>query len=124
MASSNQLRARVPHQHIESIEDLADKRGIKETDAERAVVRAGLKQFGYVEEQNSEEGYLHRVRKSGMTLGTVGLITIGYGLFGAPSFRYIGFGLILSGFALIAGAEFAPAISDKLTEISAGGESA
>lgn len=127
MASSNQLTARVPDRHIESIRDLAEERGIRDTDAERAVVRAGLKQLGYIDdkdEMDSRENYLHRVRTSGMTLGTVGLIAIGYGLFGAASFRFIGFGLILSGFALIAGAEFAPAISDWLGEISTGGESA
>lgn len=123
MASSNQLTARVPDQHSESIRDIAEERGIQDTEAERAVVRAGLEQLGYIEE-NSQESYLRRVRKSGMTLGTVGLIAIGYGLFGSASFRFIGFGLILSGFALIASAEFAPVIGDRLDEISAGGGSA
>lgn len=123
MASSNQLTARVPDQHSESIRDIAEKRGIQDTEAERAVVRAGLEQLGYIEE-DSEESYLRRVRKSGMTLGTVGLIAIGYGLFGSASFRFIGFGLILSGFALIASAEFAPVIGDRLDGLLAGGESA
>lgn len=123
MASSNQLTARVPDHHSESIRDLAEKRDVQDTDAERAVVRAGLKQLGYIDEEDSSESYLRRVRKSGMTLGTVGLIAIGYGLFGAASFRFIGFGLILSGFALIASAEFAPVINDKIAGISSGGGS-
>jgi len=123
MASSNQLTARVPEQHSESIREIADERGIRDTDAERAVVRAGLKRLGYVDEEDSPGSYLRRVRKSGMTLGTVGLIAIGYGLFGAASFRFIGFGLILAGFGLIASAEFAPVISDRLAEL-VGGETA
>lgn len=125
MASSNQLRARVPPDHIEKIEDVSEDRDIGETEAERAVVRAGLIRLGYLDENDTvpESEYLRRVRMSGMSLGLTGLIAIGYGLFGISTFRYIGFGVLLCGFALIAGAEFAPVVDEKINAWSSQGDS-
>ena len=116
MATDNQLRARVPASHVEKIQQLSRDRAITETDAERAVVREGLTALGYVDEPvDPGEIALSYARKSGSVLGFVGLIMIGYGLFGTAIFRFVGFGLILAGFGLIAGAEFAPMVKDRLT---------
>lgn len=122
MASSNQLTARVDHRHSESIENLAEDRDIRTTDAERVVVRAGLEKIGYLEE-SADRAMIFQdyARKIGTVLGFVGLTVIGYGIFGIRAFQYMGFGLVLAGFGLIAGAEFAPSVSDKID--SRGGQS-
>jgi len=117
MASDNQLRARVPDRQIESIRDLSKEREITETDAERVVVREGLASLGYLEEPTDPAGLLvDYANKSGMTLGLAGLILIGWGLLGAPLFRFLGFGLVLLGFALIGGAEYGVQIGDRLRD--------
>lgn len=115
MASQNQLRARVPDAHVELIREVSIDRDITETEAERVVVREGLTALGYVERPIEPGDVLLRyARKSGSVLGFVGLILVGYGLFGAASFRFLGFGLLLAGFGLISGAEFAPVVKSRL----------
>lgn len=90
-------------------------RDIPETEAERVVVREGLASLGYVEKPVEMADVLLRyARMGGSVLGFVGLILIGYGLFGPASFRFIGFGLLLAGFGLIAGAEFAPVVKERI----------
>lgn len=117
MASRNRLSATVPERHREEINNISQEREIKDADAEREVVRAGLEKLGRIEETHDPgSGFLQRARQSGMLLGFVGVTVIGYGLFGSAAFRYIGFGLVLSGFALIAGAEFAPRVNDLIDE--------
>jgi hypothetical protein len=114
MGSDNQLRARVPNSHADLIEQVSKDRGIQETDAERIVVRNGLAAMGYVETPTApSEQLLTYARRGGNVLGLVGLIFIGYGLFGAAAFRFIGFGLVLAGFGMIAGAEFGPAVKAR-----------
>jgi len=124
MASDNRLRARVSESKLQRIQTLAEDREIKETDAERAVVRAGLQRLGYLDEPvDPQERFLSIARKSGNLLGLVGLIVIGYGLFGSFAFRLLGFGLLLVGFGTIAGAEFGPAVQARVFD-DAGGEPA
>lgn len=115
MATDNQLRARVPDTHVEQIRTIAGDRQIAETEAERVVVREGLASLGYIEKPtDAGEMLLHYARKIGSLLGLVGLILIGYGIFGVPMARFVGFGLVLSGVAAMAGAEFAPVIKEKV----------
>lgn len=115
MATENQLRARVPPEHVDLIGQVSNDRDISETEAERVVVREGLAALGYVSQPvEPAEVLLKYARKSGSVLGFVGLILIGYGLFGPAVFRFTGFGLVLSGFGLISGAEFAPAVKARL----------
>lgn len=115
MGTENQLRARIPDAHMELIRQVSQHRDIPETEAERVVVREGLTALGYVE-RPIEPGdvLLQYARKGGSVLGFAGLILVGYGLFGAASFRFLGFGLLLAGFGLISGAEFAPVVKSRL----------
>lgn len=122
MSSGNRLSATVPERHREEINNLGDERGLDDADAERAVVEAGLEQLGYLDADNPGDSYLSRVRKTGATLGAAGITLIAWGIFATQIFLYIGFGLVLAGFALIAGAEFAPEISDWLDTRRSGGE--
>lgn len=119
MAEKYQLRARISDRDADGIDDLSDDRDISNTDAERAVVREGLVGLGYVTDGRTDaekhsQQLLRYARLGGSVLGFVGLILIGYGLFGAAAFRFTGFGLLLAGFGLIAGSEFAPIVRAKL----------
>lgn len=121
MASSNQLRARVPPDQIKHMEDLAKERGIAETDAERAIFEEGLIRLGYLEddevesdETDASEMMLEGARLTGVLLGLVGFALVGFSVFTAQVFGYVGFGTLLAGFAAIASAEFAPWVQGRL----------
>jgi len=117
MGSKNQLRARLRGPTLEAFEDLKDDREGSRTDTERVVVRAGLQHLGYLDEQQHEaDMWLEDIRKVGVAVGAIGMTIIGYGLFGSVGFRYLGFAVVLAGFALIVGAEFAPSISGFLNQ--------
>lgn len=115
MASNNQLRARVSDRRIEQIGSVATDRDISESEAERVLVREGLASLGYIDRPiDAEELLLYYARRIGTVLGFVGLILVGYGIFGSAAFRYMGFGLLLVGFAGIAASEMAPMLSDRI----------
>lgn len=123
MASSNQLRARVPDEQMEHMQDYAQEQDIRETDAERAIFEEGLIRLGYLEdhdtqaeERDASEMLLEGARLSGVLLGLVGFALVGFSVFNAQVFGYVGFGTLLAGFAAIAGAEFAPWVQGRITE--------
>jgi hypothetical protein len=118
MSRGNRLSATVREQHREKINNIAEERGIDDVEAERAVMRAGLIRLGYLND-NSDRGekFLRLTRKVGVTLGGAGLAATTFGLFGWTVMQAIGFGLVLSGFAAIAGAEFAPAIDSRIQSV-------
>lgn len=104
MATDNRLRAKVPPSHSECITTFAEDRfGGSETEAERALIKEGLAAEGYLERPTDRaELFLWYVRRIGLILGFVGLISIGYGVFGSRLFSIIGFGLTLGGFLMVA----------------------
>jgi hypothetical protein len=107
MATDNRLTARVQPSHADRISSVAEDREIPETEAERVVVREGLASLGYVEKPSEDsELLLYYVRRIGLVLGFVGLILVGYGIFGPRVFSVIGFGLVLAGFVGVALEEF------------------
>lgn len=123
MSRGNRLSATVSKKHREKINKIAEDRDLDDADAERAVMRAGLVRLGYIDgEKDTARQFLALVRKVGVTLGGAGLAASTLGLFGWSVMQAIGFGLVLAGFAAIAGAEFAPKVDAQLRSV--GGESA
>jgi len=115
MATDTRLSAIVPTHHINQLRTYADDHNINVTDAEREIIKQGLAANGYLETPTTPTELLtHYTRITGNILGFVGLIMIGYGIFGATLFSYIGFGLVLTGFSAIAGTEFGPALINHL----------
>lgn len=103
MATENRLRARVKEPEADSIEEIKEERDIDRTDAERIVFREGLESLGYSERPTeAHEVLLYYTERIGLTLGFVGLIMIGYGVFGPRLWSLIGFGITLGGFLLVA----------------------
>lgn len=104
MATGNQLRARLPPSHAKHIESIAeDEFDGAEAEAERQVVKEGLESLGYVDPPTDpHEVLLYHVRRIGLLLGFVGLIAIGYGIFGPRTYSLIGLGMTIIGFLLIA----------------------
>jgi len=123
MSAGNRLSATVPEEHREKINKIGDDLDLEDADAERAVIRAGLVKLGYIDgEKDRARQFLALVRKVGVTLGGAGLAASTLGLFGWSVMQAIGFGLVLAGFAAIAGAEFAPKVDSQLRSV--GGETA
>ena len=111
MATENRLRATMESKYIELIDSLADERGESRLDAERAAVKEGLRSLGHLERPTApHELYLFYINRIGLVLGFCGLIMIGYGIFGLRLWSYIGFGLTVMGFLLVALAEALPRI--------------
>lgn len=103
MRNDNQLSARVRPSSQEALEQLATDRDMELPDAERAAIREGLESYGYTEKPlNGADVLLYYVRRIGILLGFVGLIVIGYGIFGSRLFSYAGFGLVFVGFVMVA----------------------
>lgn len=103
MATENRLRARVKEPEADSIEEIKEKRDIERTDAERIVFREGLESLGYAQKPTeSHEILLYYTERIGLVLGFVGLIMIGYGVFGPRLWSVVGFGITLGGFLLVA----------------------
>lgn len=114
MATNYQLRARIEASHAEHIDEISEDRDITETEAERVVFREGLESMGYVERPTApHELFLWYVRRIGLVLGLVGLISIGYGIFGSRLFSLIGFGLTLIGFLLVAVADALETLTER-----------
>lgn len=104
MRPDNQLRARVAPSHADHISTIANDRfNGEKSEAERYVVREGLESLGY-EDRPTEaaELMLYYLRRIGLILGFVGLILMGYGVFGPRSWGVIGFGLLMGGFLFLA----------------------
>lgn len=108
MATDTRLRARIQPSHAEHIEDYADAQGFeKRVDAEREIVKTGLEAIGYIDRPTEgHEVFLWYVRRIGLVLGFVGLIVMGYGVFGPRINSIVGFGLLLTGFLFVALEEF------------------
>jgi len=103
MATENRLRARVKEPEAESIEEIQDEKDIERTEAERMVFREGLHSLGYSERPTeAHEMLLYYTERIGLTMGFVGLIMIGYGVFGPRMWSVSGFGITLGGFLLVA----------------------
>lgn len=104
MAPDNQLRARVAPSHAEHISEIAEDRFDGEhTEAERLVVKEGLESLGYEDRPTeASELMLYYLRRIGLVLGFVGLIMMGYGVFGPRSWGVVGFGLLMAGFLFLA----------------------
>lgn len=103
MATENRLRARVKESEADSIENIKEEHDIERTDAERIVLRQGLESLGYTEKPaEAHEILLYYTERIGLVLGFVGLIMIGYGVFGPRLWSVIGFGITLGGFLLVA----------------------
>jgi len=110
MGTENRLTATLATDDADHIGNVEDDLDLDRTEAERRLVREGLVRLGYREdEQHPEDLLVEYARKIGSVLGLSGLIMLGYGIFGFAAFRWIGFGLVMAGFALIAGGEFGPA---------------
>ena len=123
MRGQNQLRARVYDETLEALEEVEQNHDQSRTDTERLVMRAGLQNLGYLEEDRDRaEAFLELFRKVGVTLGGAGMAATSFGIFGYSVMQFIGYGLVLAGFAAIAGAEFAPAIDSRIESLR--GESA
>lgn len=102
MAYESRLTAHVPGSVGDQIQEVADDEEVEKTEAERIVVREGLKSLGYVEQPKTPaETVLYHTKRIGYVLGFVGLILIGYGIFGTMLFRWWGFGLTLVGLGMI-----------------------
>lgn len=103
MAPDNQLRARVQPSHADHISEIAEDRfDGEQTEAERYVVKEGLESLGYEDRPtDAAELLLYYLRRIGLMLGLVGLIMMGYGVFGPRSWGIIGFGLLLGGFLFL-----------------------
>lgn len=104
MAVDTRLRARVQPSHAEHIDHLAEHEfdGVQ-VEAERRIVKEGLVSLGYIERPTeARELFLWYLRRIGLMLGFVGLILMGYGIFGARLFSILGFGLLLGGFLFVA----------------------
>jgi len=115
MATKNRLTASLRGDDAEKIGQVEEDLDMERPDAERRLVREGLTRLGYKDDdENPEDVLAEYARKIGSVLGLVGIVMLGYGVFGLPEFRYIGYGLVLSGFGLIAGSEFGPALRDRL----------
>jgi len=103
MSSEQRLRARLDEPHAECVKTLKQERDIERADAERIVVREGLESLGYTEKPTeAHEMLLFYTERIGLVLGFVGLIMIGYGVFGPRLWSVIGFGITLGGFLLVA----------------------
>ena len=116
MATDNQLRARVDPSHAERIDTLAREQSEGErTEAERKAIEEGLRSLGYLERPvERHELLLWYVRRVGIGLGFLGLVSMGFGVFGARVFSLVGFGLALGGFLLVAVEEFLDEYSGQL----------
>lgn len=103
MASGNKLSARVPGSHAEKITQMSNDLDIAEPDAERKLIKEGLASMGYVNKPHeSFELLLYYLRRIGLVLGIVGLILIGYGIFGPRQWSFAGYALVLTGFLGVA----------------------
>lgn len=115
MAADNQLRARLKPTHTEKIDEIAEQRGTERVNVEREVIEEGLVAMGHVDRpSDGADLLLWYVRRVGLVFGVVGLIMLGYGVFGPRSFSIVGFSLVVAGFGFIAAEEFSKEIADRL----------
>lgn len=114
MATDNRVRVRVRPDYADSIERFAEDEGMDEPDAQRKIIEEGLASLGYVDRPTARhELLLWYARKIGLLLGFVGLILIGYGIFGARLFSIVGFAVLLSGFVFLSTEEFLKWATDR-----------
>lgn len=103
MATKDRLTARLRPSMAEQIESFAEDHDLDDPEAERELVQEGLESYGYLDRPTDPaELLLWYLRRIGLLLGLVGLIMIGYGVFGPRSWGVIGFGLLLGGFLFVA----------------------
>lgn len=119
MATDNQLRARVKPSEAEYLDSIATTLDEDRAEAERKVIEEGFAALGYIDRPTKpHELLLWYVRRIGLVLGFVGLILMGYGVFGPRLFSLIGFGITLSGFLLVALEGFLDAYSESSQEVT------
>lgn len=123
MATDNQLRARLDAKQDDSLSSIKSEKSVSRAEAERIVIEEGLESLGYLEKPTEpHEILLYYVERMGLVLGFVGLIMIGYGVFGPRSWSFIGFGITLGGFLLVAVKTFLDAYVPVSEEVSTDGE--